>query len=79
MRMMNPAEHIRITVFGCPTQAKFAELLDTTQATVSRWESDGVIPRHRMIDIRTLAKCRGFEWNDRWFFEAPNAPEREDA
>jgi hypothetical protein len=71
-RMMNPAEHIRLSVFGCGTQARFAELLDTTQATVSRWESNGIIPRTRMDLIRSLAIQSGLEWDDRWFFESPD-------
>lgn len=72
---MNPVEHIRKNVFGCETQARFAELLGTSQVNVSRWETKGRVPGDRMAHIRRLAVESGLNWNDTLFFEAPAQPE----
>lgn len=32
------------------TQVRLAELLDVEQATISSWESEGVVPDHKMIE-----------------------------
>jgi transcriptional regulator with XRE-family HTH domain len=74
MRAMDdakPITNIRVKVFGCPTQAAFADLIGVTQPTVSRWEN-GVEPdRAAMARIRDAAIERGVEWDDRLFFEVP--------
>jgi len=71
---VNPVVHIRTAVFGCKTQDAFAELLGTTQPTVSRWETWGRIPGHRQGLVREAARKRGISWDDRWFFAV--APKR---
>ena len=71
--MTNPAEHIRTKVFGCSTQDEFGLLLGVTQATISRWEAWGRIPGHRQALVKAKAKERDLPWDDRWFFEAPQA------
>jgi len=71
MSEATPITHIRTKVFGCPTQAAFADLIGVTQPTVSRWEN-GVEPdRGAMARIRDAAVARGLEWDDRLFFEVP--------
>lgn len=73
MRRMNPLKYIRKTLFKC-SQAEFAEIARTTQATISRWENgeDG-LGRSEMSFIRAEAIERGINWNDRLFFEVPVA------
>lgn len=71
---MSTIKHIRTKVFGV-TQAEFAALAGVTQASVSRWEN-GVAPSlDEMKAIRGAAETRGVEWDDRYFFEAPEAAE----
>lgn len=68
---MTPIEHIRTRVFRT-TQAVFAEIAGTTQASVSRWESGVQTPgQTEMASIRAEAAQRGLAWDDRWFFELP--------
>ena len=75
---MRPIEHIRRNVFKS-SQTAFADVAGTTQATVSRWENGELEPgREEMARIRNKAIEAG-EWDDRWFFEVPAAPEPERA
>ena len=74
---MHPIEHIRKKVLGV-NQASLAEIAGVTQATVSRWENGELDPgRNELGRIRDAARDRGLDWDDRWFFEAPRAPEPE--
>ena len=69
---MNQIAHIRLQVLKIP-QWKLAEITNTTQATVSRWETGELHPDRQQMDaIRHTAFERGIEWDDRWFFEIPN-------
>lgn len=71
---MNTMRHIRTSVFRV-TQAEFGRLAGVGQATVSRWEG-GVAPSlEEMQAIRKAAFERGIDWDDRWFFEAPENSE----
>lgn len=71
---MSTIKNIRTKVFGV-TQAEFAALAGVTQASVSRWEN-GVAPSlDEMRAIREAAETRGVAWDDRYFFEAPEAAE----
>jgi hypothetical protein len=70
---MNPVTYIRQKVFGCETQEAFADILGTTQASVSRWERDERIPGHRQSLVRDKARERGLDWRDEYFFEVPAA------
>lgn len=73
---MNTLRYIRKDLFGL-TQQTFAAALGTSQPTVSRWElpeghADRLAPsRDEMAAIRVLARERGIEWNDSWFFDGP--------
>ena len=68
---MNEISFIRKTVFKM-TQVKFAEVLETSQANVSRWERGVFDPgQEDMRRIRKHALENGLEWNDAWFFEVP--------
>lgn len=72
---MQPITHIRKNVFGL-TQAAFAEVAGTTQATVSRWENGEFEPNRDDLErIRSAARERQLAWDDSLFFEAPE-PER---
>lgn len=73
--MTNPVTYIRCQVFACGTQQAFAEMIGTTQASVSRWERVGRIPGHKQLLIRDAASQRQLGWDDRWFFLVP-APKR---
>jgi DNA-binding transcriptional regulator YiaG len=69
--MQPPIQHIRQNVFAV-SQAVFAEIAGTTQATVSRWENGEFEPgREHMQRIRNAAKAQAKPWDDRWFFETP--------
>lgn len=69
--LMRPIEHIRKVIFDL-SQAAFAEIAGTTQASVSRWESGVQDPDlEEMARIRVAAHVRGLNWNDQWFFESP--------
>lgn len=75
MRVMQPITHIRKNVFGL-TQAAFAEVAGTTQATVSRWENGEFEPNRDDLErIRSAALDRDLPWDDRLFFEAPASGE----
>ena len=76
---MSPATFIRRHVFRCETQAAFAELIGVTQATVSRWESEGRISRSGQDRIRAKAAELAIKWMDGWFFSAPPEPANDPA
>lgn len=68
---MNPLLHIRRDILGY-TQQEMAEVAGVRQATVSRWESEGLAPSlPQMRRIRNEALRLGRKWDDRWFFEVP--------
>jgi transcriptional regulator with XRE-family HTH domain len=69
---MTPVEFIRKTVLKL-TQSQLAEALDTTQASVSRWETAGRFPTDIQPKVRELA--RGGMWSDTWFFDVPTDAE----
>lgn len=72
---MNPMLHIRKNVFGVP-QTEMAEIAAVSQGTVSKWENGALVPDHAELDrIRSEAMRRNLEWDDRWFFEVPEAAE----
>lgn len=65
---MNPLRQIRTNVFRI-TQAEMAGIAATTQATVSRWESDELTPSiEHLRRIRDEAVRRGLLWEDAYFF-----------
>lgn len=66
---MGQIEAIRKSIFGA-TQAEFALIAGTTQATVSRWENgEGGPGLDELSRIRAEARQRGLDWSDAWFFE----------
>jgi transcriptional regulator with XRE-family HTH domain len=68
---MLPIAHIRQSVFK-KTQAEFAALAGTSQATVSRWENGELTPDTGNLDrIRQAAQANNIDWNDSWFFVTP--------
>ena len=70
---MRPIEHIRKVIFNVH-QEEFGAIAGTTQSTVSRWEKGDAEPdRDEMARIRAEALNRGLPWDDRWFFEVPQA------
>lgn len=72
---MRPIEHIRKAVLDV-SQVEFAAIAETTQATVSRWESGQLDPDLTELGrIRDAVKARGLPWDDRWFFEGVEAAE----
>lgn len=72
---MNTIRRIRCEVFQV-SQAAFAEIAGVKQATVSRWEHDLMEPTLAPLGrIRAAAIAQGLPWDDRWFFEAPEADE----
>lgn len=51
-----------------------AAIANTSQATVSRWETGELTPDLSQLDrIRSEAAARGLEWNDAWLFEGAPA------
>lgn len=76
---MRTIAHIRKTIFGV-SQIEFAAIAGTTQASVSRWESNDQEPSHsEMARIRAAAIERGIQWDDRLFFDAPSIASTESA
>ncbi|WP_226576468.1 helix-turn-helix domain-containing protein [Acuticoccus sediminis] len=68
---MNAVTHIRKSIFGA-TQGEFAAIAQTTQATVSRWESGKLHPGlDELRLIRAAALERGLPWDDGVFFDLP--------
>lgn len=68
---MNPILYIRTAIFRAK-QSEFAAIADVAQATVSRWENGVCCPSlDEMRNIREEAHRRRIEWDDRWFFAAP--------
>lgn len=72
---MSPITYIRTQILSL-TQAEFAALIGTSQATVSRWELGRFQPNALWLArIRTVVKARGLPWNDEWLFEPPAPPQ----
>lgn len=72
---MSAIAHIRKKVLGL-SQMAVAELTGVTQATVSRWEKGELSPNLRELGIlRDVARTKGVEWDDSWFFEPPLTPD----
>ena len=71
---MNPVQYIRKAIFN-KTQAEFADLLNVSQSSVSRWEENGYFPPEHQPRIRELGRAicddGKLAWNDSWFFEVP--------
>ena len=66
---MTALRHIRCTILHL-TQAELAQVVGTTQATVSRWERGELEPSlSELASIRAYAKGRGCAWSDAWFFD----------
>jgi hypothetical protein len=68
--MLNPVTYIRRDVFKL-SQGAFGALFGKTQASVSRWEKARSIPNEIQPFVRDAARQQGLNWNDSWFFEAP--------
>ena len=70
-RQILPIERIRREILGI-SQVAMAAVTSTSQATVSRWENGELEPdRSQMEAIRRAVRKRRLDWDDRWFFEAP--------
>lgn len=68
---MNAISHIRKSILGV-TQSTMAEIADTRQATVSRWETGELLPDiEHMRAIRAEVQRRHLAWDDSWFFDCP--------
>lgn len=68
---MTPMLHVRKTVLDL-NQAELAKIAGTSQGTVSKWETGELEPdRDQLALIRAEIHRRGIDWDDRWFFEAP--------
>ena len=68
---MTPLVHIRKQVLKL-SQRALADLVGTSQATVSRWERGELSPSlEEMARIRQEAKRLNLEWDDAWFFSPP--------
>ncbi len=75
IRRMNAIQNIRKNFFKL-TQVEFSAVAGVAQATVSRWEKHDVAPSlDEMMRIRRAAKERHLPWDDRLFFEVPEAAE----
>lgn len=68
--MANPVLFIRRHVLGL-SQAGLAAALETTQASVSRWEKAGHFPSEHLATIRQMGRAKRADWSDSWFFEPP--------
>lgn len=69
---MSPARYIREHIFGVQTQAEFAELLDYSQANISRIETGAQRPGAEYQErVRSAARRKGLRWDNNWFFEVP--------
>lgn len=67
---MNPIRHIRCEIFRV-TQDEFAEILETSQATISRWEAGITNPSLRHLRrLRAEAIQRKLKWDDQLLFSA---------
>lgn len=72
---MNPILHIRKVTLGL-SQADFAAIAGVSQGTVSKWETDELVPdRNELARMRAAVKDRGLAWDDSWFFEVPASSE----
>ena len=70
---MNTILHIRKNVIEV-SQTTLAAIAGTNQATVSRWERGELFPNlEQMRAIRSAVLDSGGDWDDRWFFEVPDA------
>lgn len=68
---MTPMLYVRRDVLGL-SQAELATIAETTQGTVSKWESGDLEPdREQLERIREAIKARFLPWKDSWFFEIP--------
>lgn len=73
---MKPIKHIRKHIFKA-SQAEFAGIAGTTQATISRWERGELEPgRDQLEKIRDEAARLHIKWSDKWFFDAPVEKQR---
>lgn len=71
MNVLNAMAQIRKHVFRL-TQAELAEIIDASQATISRWETgESEPPRDKLAMIREEARRRKIKWRDDMFFAAP--------
>lgn len=69
-----PMKLIRTVVLDI-SQGQMAEITDTSQATVSRWERGELEPDRKQMDaIRAAAVARELAWSDEWFFDASTIP-----
>ncbi|MDX1240388.1 helix-turn-helix domain-containing protein [Sinorhizobium medicae] len=70
---MNTIAHIRKSVLKV-SQSELADVAGTKQATVSRWETNQLSPDlEQLKSIREEVLRRGLDWDDAWFFSAPEA------
>ena len=74
----NPVRYVRLAVFRCSTISDFAREIGANRVNASRWESWGHFPYSAMLKIRKLAKKRGLNWDDSYFFEVPNDYHKDD-
>lgn len=70
-RRMNTIRYIRRELLGV-SQSELASIAETTQTTVSRWETGDLFPDLAQLSrIRDAVKAKGGTWSDEWFFETP--------
>ena len=72
---MSPAKHIRKLILRM-TQEQLGNALSAAQSTVAYWDKTGRFPSCKQAVIRQLAKEKGIDWDDRWFFEPPRDPDK---